>query len=182
MTPSAKIGVVEHEKRAAPGLNPAWSPRLVSWKGRNAIATHQVHFCSPGWKSQLSSTKVAREIRFRSFGWQIATFEHESSTRSTISEGFGWQIATLNYESIAQSVLSLFRIGSWNHVERVAVLWPAFSASCSALCKLRCASAPRKCAAQASEQVSVSTCAGRAHSPSNMLSGHLWFLFQSAIS
>ena len=37
-------------------------------------------------KSQLLSTKVAREVHFRSWGLEIATFKYESSTRNQFSE------------------------------------------------------------------------------------------------
>ena len=39
-----------------------------------------------GSKSQLLSTKVVREVNFRSWGLKIATFKYESSTRSALSQ------------------------------------------------------------------------------------------------
>ena len=43
-------------------------------------------FAAGARKSQLLSTKVVREVNFRSWGSKIATFKYESSTRSALSQ------------------------------------------------------------------------------------------------
>ena len=69
-------------------------------------------------KSQLFSTKVARDVSFRAAAGKIATSKYESSTRSKLPgisqllstevareinfNSSGWKIATFNFESVSR--------------------------------------------------------------------------------
>ena len=53
--------------------------------GRRSIFARST-FAAGARKSQLLSTKVVREVNFRSWGLKIATFKYESSARSPLSQ------------------------------------------------------------------------------------------------
>ena len=53
--------------------------------GRRSIFARST-FAAGARKSQLLSTKVVREVNFRSWGLKIATFKYESSAQSPLSQ------------------------------------------------------------------------------------------------
>ena len=61
--------------------SPAGKSQLFSTK-----VARDVSFRAPAGKSQLLSTKVVRQVNFRCSGWNIATFAYRSSTRSKLSQ------------------------------------------------------------------------------------------------
>ena len=76
----------------------------VRFRGRRSTFARST-FAAGARKSQLLSAKVVREVNFRSWGLQIATFKYESSARSPLSQP-GLKIATFKYESSTGSPLS----------------------------------------------------------------------------
>ena len=67
-----------------------WQAQHVSkvkhtFGGRRSIFARST-FAAGARKSQLLSTKVVREVNFRSWGFKIATFKYESSAQSPLSQ------------------------------------------------------------------------------------------------